>query len=386
MASDALQREAEIYWPRGQEKLGRVDFPAFLDEMVDLGVLIHLPGPRGLYGLRGAQVAQMLGQLDQLEDEILKIAEKEPRVDYDPNHYHRRVSADHHIDRRAPLPDQTMAALFNTSAPGVRAVIAAPAMLGNDQAQIIADLAEGWNDGKGLLSGAVFRGQEPDLRRLVDGVTGRMVLVLQAQSAKPDWITWLVDHRAVREGRLLPVVVGAPEVVARLWPREAAARTQIFRAKPWERTMLRAWLSDSGLSLLDTPETREALLEVSGGAPAVLNQLRQGLDALVAGGRRDDTQERLRELGSGISFTPAQIGLPERLVPLFCNTAELVEGAGEAEETLLDLLTPESPDAAHEIQQMTELGLFQRPEPSMIALSPLGALLYRACNAPGRPE
>lgn len=385
MTADAVQREAENYWPKGQEKLSRMDFPAFLDEMVDLGVLIRLPGPPVRYGLRGAQVAQMLGQLDQLDDEILKIADKEPRVDYDPNHYHRRVGSDQHIDRRAPLPDRTIAALFDTDTPGVRILIAAPAVLGSDQTSVLAELASGWNDGKGLLSGEVFRGQEADLRRLVDRATRRKVLVLQAQGAKPDWITWLAAHPAVCDGRLLPVFVGAPDVVERLLPRTISQGVQVFRARPWERTMLRAWLSDSGLSLLDTPETREALLDVTGGAPAALSQMRQGLEALVAGGHRDDIAARVRELGKDISFSPAQIGLPAKLVPLFCNAAELVDGAGEAEETLIDLLASDSPDAAADIGQMTELGLFHQPEPAVIALSPMGALLYLVCNAPGRP-
>lgn len=387
MAASAVQHEAEMYWPKGQEKLGRLDFPAFLDEMVDLGVLIRLPGPPVLYGLRGAQVAQMLGQLDQLEDEILKIADKEPRVDYDPNHYRRRVGPDPHVDRRAPLPDQGMAALFDASGQGVRLVIAAAAVLGGDQAQILADMADGWTDGKGRLSGEVFRGQDADLRRIVDRVVGRKVLVLQAQGLKPDWVNWLAAHTNVREGRLLPVVVGAPDAVARLWPRGLPTDLDIFRAGPWERTMLRAWLSDSGLQLLDTSEAREVLLEVSGGAPAVLSQMRQGLDALVAGGRRDDIVGRLRELGRDVAFTPAQVGLPERLVPLFCNAAELVHGDGQQEEeTLVDLLTPDNPNARREIGQMTDLGLFQTPEPAAIGLSPLGALLFRACNQPGRPR
>lgn len=385
MTADAVQREAENYWPKGQEKLSRMDFPAFLDEMVDLGVLIRLPGPPVRYGLRGAQVAQMLGQLDQLDDEILKIADKEPRVDYDPNHYHRRVGSDQHIDRRAPLPDHTIAALFDADAPGVRILIAAPAVLGGDQTSVLAELASGWNDGKGLLSSEVFRGQEADLRRLVDRAGRRKVLVLQAQGAKPDWITWLAAHPAVCEGRLLPVFVGAPDVVARLLPRTIPRGLQVFRARPWERTMLRAWLSDSGLSLLDSPETREALLEVTGGAPAALSQMRQGLEALVAGGHRDDIAARVREIGKDMSFSPAQIGLSAKLVPLFCNAAELVGGASEVEETLIDLLASDSPDAAADIGQMTELGLFQQPEPAVIALSPMGALLYRVCNAPGRP-
>jgi hypothetical protein len=258
-------------------------------------------------------------------------------------------------------------------------------VLGGDQAQILADLAEGWNDGAGPLSGEVFRGQEPDLRRLVDRVTGRKVLVLQAQGAKAEWISWLAGHPSVREGRLLPVFVGAPDAVARLWGRNPGAEIAVFRAKPWERSMLRAWLSDSGLTLLDTPDIRDKLLLSTGGAPAALTQLRAGLEGLIAGGRRDDIAARIDEIGRAIRFSPAQVGLPDRLVPLFCDTAELVNGEGEAEETLIELLASDSPNAALEIAQMAELGLFYRPETSVVALSPLGDLLYRDCTAPRKP-
>ena len=146
--------------------------------------------------------------------------------------------------------------------------------------------------------------------------------------------------------------------------------------------MMRAWLWDSGLTLLDEPDTREALLAVTGGSPAALTQLRAGLEALVSSGRRDDSAARVRDLGREIKFSAAQVGLPDRLVPLFCTIAELVEGGGEAEGALIELLATDNPNAALEISQMTELGLFYRPEPNFVALSPLGAVLYRDCNTP----
>lgn len=149
--------------------------------------------------------------------------------------------------------------------------------------------------------------------------------------------------------------------------------------------MLRAWLSDCGLILLDTPDAREALLAVTGGAPAILAQLRQGLDALVATGRRDDFPARIHELGRDVAFSPAQIGLTDRLVPLFCNVAELVEGKGAADETLFELVEDENPDARREVLHLTELGLFHWPDSSVIELSPLGTLLYRHCTAPRKP-
>jgi hypothetical protein len=113
--------------------------------------------------------------------------------------------------------------------------------------------------------------------------------------------------------------------------------------------------------------------------------LRPSLEALITAGRRDDTAARLRELGEGIAFTPAQVGLADRLVPLFCNMADLVDGAEAEVNSVLDLLGQDNSNAAAEIGQMTDLGLFQSSEPSVIALSPLGGLLHRACDAPRRP-
>lgn len=375
MTADALRREAEVFWPRGQEKLSAVDFPAFLHEMVDLGVLICLP--HGLFGLRGAQIAQMLGQLDQLEDEILKIAEKEPRVDYDPSHYHRRARPDQ-LDRRAPLPDRGLAILFDTDRPGVRAVIAAPAVFGSDQAQILADLAEGWNDAKGVLSSSVFRGSDDDLRRLVERGTGRRVLVLPAQAAQSGrWLTWLATHDVVRAGRLLPVFVGGPDVIARLLPAKLPDGLMLLRARPWERSMLRAWLSETGLTFFDTPEERETLLRITGGAPTALADLRSALETLVAQGHRDRLATHLAGLGDHINFTAAQVGLPDRLVPLFCEAAELAGDHGAEEAELLSYFVEDGQQADVGLAQMEALGLFERPAPGVIALSAMGALVYR---------
>jgi len=375
MTADALRREAELFWPKGQEKLSAVDFPAFLDEMVDLGVLIRLP--QGVFGLRGAQIAQMLGQLEQLDDEILKIAEKEPRVDYDPNHYHRRARPDQ-VDRRAPLPDSGMAMLFDSKRPGVRMVVAAPAVFGGDQAQILADLADGWNDKEGRLSAEVFRGSEDDLRRLVERGAGRRVLVLQAQTQQAArWLGWLATHDMVRNGRVLPVFVGGPDAIARVLPKDLPEGLMFFRARPWERGMLRAWLSETSLTLLDTPEEREALLAVTGGAPTALTRLRPALEALVARGYQDGIAAQLSGLGSSIRFAADDVGLPERLVPLFCEAAELVDSQGAQEADVLEYFLDGGQAVDDNIAQMEALSLFYRPEPGVLALSALGVLLYR---------
>jgi len=375
MTPDVLRREAEDFWPRGQERLSAVDFPAFLDEMVDLGVLIRLPG--GQFGLRGAQIAQMLGQLEQLDDEILKISEKEPRVDYDPSHYHRRARPEQ-VDRRAPLPDRGMARLFDTARPGPRVLIAAPALYGADLAQIVADLADGWNDASGRLSGEVFRGGDDELRRFVDRAAGRRVLVMEPRgTSAARWLEWLAGHEKVRRGAVLPVLVGAPDVFARLLPPALPEGLVLLRAQPWGRSMLRAWLTETGLTLLDTPEEREALLRISGGVPTALAKLRPSIENLVAQGYRDGMAAQVTQLGQDIGFTAAQVGIPDRLVPLFCELAELVDGDGAATGDVLSLFPDAEPATEAEIARMVALGLLHHPAPETLALSALGGLLYR---------
>ena len=131
MPPEAIARAVEDYWPVGFEALQIEDFRAFLDEMVDLGVLIQLGDRSATYGLRGAQVAQMLGNSEQLQKEILEIAVKEPRPDYDPFFYHRRARADQFL-RRSPLSDAALQKLFDPAHPGIRLVIAPRGIWGGE--------------------------------------------------------------------------------------------------------------------------------------------------------------------------------------------------------------------------------------------------------------
>jgi len=280
MSPAFIFREVENFWPRGFEKLPNEDFSAFLDEMVDLGVLNR--SGKGGYGLRGAQVAQMLGQREQLEQEILHIAEKEPRVDYDPSFYHRRARPDQ-SERRSPLSDNALQALFDTRVPGIRFVVAPPGIWGSDAAAAIAELADGWRDGEGGLSGSLFSGGDDDLRRQVERSSGRRVLVIPAASkGAQKWVRWLASRELVsRQGTVLVVFVGSHEQIARARAAvDQRVDVKMFRARPWERNMVRAWLAEGGLQALDTAECRDALLDVTGGSPQLLNGLRTQLETL----------------------------------------------------------------------------------------------------------
>lgn len=388
MAPDAIAHEVEGFWPSGYEKLPGEDFRAFLNEMVDLGVLIQLDRPKGFYGLRGAQVAQMLGQREQLEREILLIAEKEPRVDYDPGTYHRRVRSDQ-SERRSPLSDNALQRLFDTDRPGLRFLAVPSGIWGGDAAQAVADLAEGWKDRHGFLGGALLRGGEEELRRLVERGGGRRVLVIPAGAKVPSrWLSWLAERDQVsRQGAVVPVFVGGHEQIAQLLHQASGIKVQRFRARPWERNMLRAWLAEIGLQALDTAGLRKVLLEVSGGSPVLLARLRPGLEALVSGGRSEDGAEIIRELGAGFRLMPSEIGLPERLVPEFCTAVELLDGGAERPDLIGLLMDEGNAEADKDLRLMERLGLFHRPDsacPDLISCSALGDLVFRSCESPDR--
>lgn len=395
MTPAALAREVEDFWPRGFARLPSEDFTAFLDEMVDLGVLIRLGDGTGRFSLRGAQVAQMLGQREQLEKEIVAVAEKEPRIDYDPSFYHRRVRPDRN-ERRSPLSDNALESLFDTARPGLRYVVAPPGLWGADAARAIVDMAEGWRNKDGQISGSLLRNGETELRQLVEKGARRRVVVLDTTNKIPmRWVSWLAGQPQVLKGEVLPVFVGGHEQIAELLDLvENGPEPLRFLARPWERAMLRAWLVEMGLQLLDTPDCLSALLRVSGGSPVLLAWLRPGLDELISNRQRENAAEAIVQLGDELELKPADVGLPDNLVPVFCAAAELLpdwskapgSGTDTSVHDLIEVLAADgNSKAEQEIQLFKKLGLFLEPDsanPSLVALSALGALVLRSSSRP----
>jgi len=149
------------WWPKGMERLRQADIQAILDEMVDLGVLGR--PSLGRYGLRNAHVAQMLGQREEIETEIIAISEREPEVDYDAAFFHRRVQLSD-ADRRAPLADRVLDELFDPSDPGLRVLAAAPALWGQDLGLRLRHLAESWTEAGQAVTAILHTGPKSEDR------------------------------------------------------------------------------------------------------------------------------------------------------------------------------------------------------------------------------
>lgn len=281
-----------------------------------------------------------------------------------------------------------MAKLFDTKTPGLRFLVAAPGIWGGGAAQAIADLAEGWQDQDGLLSSALLHGSEDELRRHVERSSGRRVIVIPAgNKVAPRWVSWLAERDQVSlHGNVIPIFVGGHEQIANLLPQRGSGVAFIkFVARPWEQNMLRAWLTEVGLQALDSLEFRGGLLDACGGSPVLLEKLRPQLEALVSGRRTEGAEDTIRMMGSGFSLRPAEIGLPESLVPEFCSAVELIADGALEREVVELLLAEGNTNADADITLMCQLGLFQRPDPSnsnWIVCSAMGGLLFRTCERP----
>ncbi len=258
-----------LLWPRSLGKPSMGDFEELLKEMVDLGVLGAFPQNR--YGLRNAQVAQMLGNRDVLTDDLLRLDEREAEPAYDAATFHRLLRMRQPASR-APLPDRLMDRLFDRHAPGLRILEARPGIAGPDVAGRLLDAARTWMNG----DHASVAAEDTRLRKALDAVRSDSAILVIEGAWSPATAELLARNPKVAAGQVLPIwcLASLPE------PAPAA---QIYRSLAWQDAMVRHWLADEGLAPgLDDAESRLALLRASGGAPARLAALRPVLGELVA--------------------------------------------------------------------------------------------------------
>ncbi len=71
--ANEIARLAKDWWPQGFEDMGLFEIRPLLDELVGLGVLIRCED--GQFRIRSANIVRALGKPDDIEDELLQIAE-----------------------------------------------------------------------------------------------------------------------------------------------------------------------------------------------------------------------------------------------------------------------------------------------------------------------
>ena len=315
----ALYQEVIGYWPDNLPRLDVEAFGAFLDEMVDLGVLSQF-GPKGdRYGLRTAQVAQMLGGRAEVETQIERIMSIEPRVDYDGALYFRRVVPDD-PSGRAPLSDRQLEALFEPSRTGPRIVVASSSLWGANIARDLASLAEGWGGQGAPREGVVSAGTTAEFRkafpRLARHASRKVIVVPHETSWTADWVVWSAKQNEVGTGRVLPIFLAEPSRLRDFRLSDLGeANDLVFLPQPWGDQMLRAFLLETDSAIFDHGARRAKLIAGTGGAPVLL---RAALSELVTACRVDgrDPDVALADWCNRQTLKPADVGLSSDLVPL----------------------------------------------------------------------
>lgn len=388
LSAEEVANETAAWWPKGLDRLGPEDFRAFLEEMVDLGVLARYGVRQDRFGLRSAQVAQMLGRSEEIDEQIMRIHEKEPRVDYDATQFHRRIALDDPI-RRSPFADRALADLFDTNRLGVRVVVAAPALWGADLAERLRDLASNWEDRLGRLSATLHVGPVSGLRAMLQRSKAiRHVVILPAESGwNEQSIEWLEQQPSVRTGKVVPICIASPNwLAARRLGGGTKLLGRIVTPRPWDEGMLRAWLDEFGLASLDERTLREKILEGSGGVPVLLEAARPMLERLVAAGV--DPAKEIKDWAETQQASGEVVGLPVKCIAPFRELADLVGDRPADFSTLQELFsTPKAkdePELSWLLRLFADLGLLRHGDPMRegVALSPLGRLVARSASRP----
>ncbi|WP_234732337.1 ATP-binding protein [Acidocella facilis] len=362
LAAGKIHDLVRDWWPPGIAPASGEDFKALLDEMVDLGVLGKREGQD--YGLRNAQVAQMLGTRETVESELLALAEKEPKVDYDAGTYHR-PSDPNRPDSLSPLPDRQLQALFSVGT-GLKILFAPAGLWGEDVAERLRRLACSWSEeakSTPAWDGEVdlFEGSTDDLPGYLDR-RKKLGLIVITSPWKSSFVAPLQARIVERRNRLR--LIWLVEGNAVLEAQQAGV--EVFFAPMLGDTMLRRWLARHGLAGLDDRTTRGAILRASGGA---LQRLR-GMRNLLAELRADVLERReqlLEEWARKTPLKPQQAGVEGACLGRLADLAVLLDQPTDIKD-VEDMFPAELPT-------FITMGLVEALPNGQVQLSALGALL-----------
>jgi hypothetical protein len=348
------------HWPKALAQPAMTDFEELLEELVDLGILSRFPDKR--YGLRNAQVAQMLGRQEELEDALLRLDEREDDPAYDAALFFRLLAPEM-PGARAPLSDRDLDRVFDRRVPGIRLVRSSAAIVGGDVAGRVLAASRLW-----LPEGNHIRTKSDDaqVRRALDRVkTGPAALVIEGDWS-PSSAAQLARQPKVERGDVLPIWCVSHVT-------SPADGMIVFDAGAWSEAMLRHWLADEGfVPALDDAPTRAALMAATGGAPARLEALRHFLSDLAVrpvAGRAED----LADWAAKTPLSAEALSLDQ--ADLNClNTLHQLE---DLDPSLADFVG-ECPDAtAQRLERLATFGTLRqgRTHDAAPILTPLGRLI-----------
>ncbi len=291
-----LLEHARERWPDGFRLVTEHQLIIYLDEMVNLGLLIKLDGER-VYAMRSPNVVNMLGTKAELENELRDTQFDQP-YDYDPKVARRSLGSDRRtrVQRMSPLTDGQLTEILDH--PTRTTLVPCTPALGADLVRRGLELHV---DGHGLTIVPV--GPHDDLTDAITansrrgGVSRLLFVDLRGQDAgrlqKAVQRLLVYTDSARGEGassappRRYAVVLCGPDAAARV---EQTAG--VVHPERWNLNSLRAWPE----SPFTSPDDRRNLIRVTGGWP-VLVEL--AMAKVRLGKRQQDVfQELLAEMAS----------------------------------------------------------------------------------------
>ncbi|GAA4662063.1 hypothetical protein GCM10023347_12020 [Streptomyces chumphonensis] len=267
-----LLERAHERWPDGFPLHSERQLTIYLDEMVNLGLLIRLPGDERAYAMRSPNVVNMLGTQAELENE-LRDTQFDLPYDYNPNVARRSLGTDRRTgaQRMNPLTDGQLSEIL--AHPARTTLVPCTSAL---SAELVERGVQLHTDGHGLT--VVRIGPDDDLTEHITAnsrrKSGSRLLFVdlrgQGTARLQEATDRLLDHtrvtrnrseRASSVPRRYAVVLCDPDTAAGV-----ASAAGLVRPERWTLDSVRAWPE----SPFSSPPERRSLIEVTGGWPTLV--------------------------------------------------------------------------------------------------------------------
>lgn len=314
------------WWAKGFEGCQNGAFRGILDELCGLGVLVVA---EGRYRLRGPNLVRLLGTTDEIEDHLLQLTDQSLPAVLDEERHHPRIGQ--RLRNYSPLTYAQERSL-NPSRFGVGLIFSSPSLgLGQLPDALVRFLPA---DSKGEIAGHVIELREPiesaeamttlleqclptpgDAQRTIvlcwakepkdataQQVSAAISFCRQRQSAQRHWmrVFFVFDPTATRRWLQLPSTRRRDlenRVDAVVWPSR------------WDLVGVRQLLDDH--QMLATPEACGLVLEATGGWPALLGRLADGLKRIAGSNDPRDTARAFAEEPFDLARNPTHKYLTE---------------------------------------------------------------------------
>lgn len=296
-----LLERAHERWEDGFPLNSERQLTIYLEEMVNLGLLIRLPGDERVYAMRSPNVVNMLGTQAELENE-LRDTQFDLPYDYNPSVARRSLGTDRRtrVQRMSPLTDGQLSDILTHPA-RTTLVPCTPAL----SADLVERGIQLHIDGHGL---AVVRiGPDDDLTEFITANSRRksgsrlLFVDLRGQDTArlQEATDRLLDHTRVTQPRSDSSSSVPRRYAAVLCDPDTAAgvvsAAGLVRPERWTVDSVRAWPE----SPFGSPRERRSLIEVTGGWPMLVEL---AMHKVRSGMRQKEVFDELR----------AEMTVPER--------------------------------------------------------------------------